>query len=147
MTIKKKLQENSDKIEKRLEEFEKIGNERLAKIPEKIEEFMTKKGISRRQGIVIIFIIAAGPPPTAIVATLTTVIATPTTPEKLIFGIPETISPAIDGTFKIKYAKIAIKNKIANTEPNVLGLAFNALELATADKVPFSSAITTYSKK
>ena len=58
MSIKKKLQENSDKIEKRLEEFEKIGNERLAKIPEKIEEFMTKKGISRRQGIVIIFIIA-----------------------------------------------------------------------------------------
>ena len=58
MSIKKKLQENSDKIEKRLEEFEKIGYERLAKIPEKIEEFMTKKGISRRQGIVIIFIIA-----------------------------------------------------------------------------------------
>ena len=58
MTIKKKWQENSEKIEKKLEEFERIGNERLAKIPEKIEEFMTKKGISRRQGIIIIFIMA-----------------------------------------------------------------------------------------
>ena len=58
MTISKKIKENTDKIEKRLEEFEIIGNEKLAKIPEKIEEWATKKGISRRQGIIIIFIMA-----------------------------------------------------------------------------------------
>ncbi len=58
MTIKKKLQENSDKIEKRLEEFETIGNEQMAKVADKIDEFFKKKKISKLQGFIIIFIMA-----------------------------------------------------------------------------------------
>jgi len=58
MTIKKKLQENSDKIEKRLEEFETIGNEQMAKVADKIDEFLKKKRISKLQGFIIVFIMA-----------------------------------------------------------------------------------------
>ena len=58
MSIKKKLQENSDKIEKRLEEFETIGNEQMAKVADKIDEFLKKKRISKLQGFIIIFIMA-----------------------------------------------------------------------------------------
>ena len=58
MTIKKKLQENSDKIEKRLEEFETIGNEQMAKVADKIDEFFKKKKISKVQGFIIVFIMA-----------------------------------------------------------------------------------------
>jgi hypothetical protein len=58
MTIKKKLQENSDKIEKRLEEFETIGNEQMAKVADKIDEFLKKKKISKLQGFIIVFIMA-----------------------------------------------------------------------------------------
>ena len=58
MSIKKKLQENSDKIEKRLEEFETIGNEQMAKVADKIDEFFKKKKISKVQGFIIVFIMA-----------------------------------------------------------------------------------------
>ena len=58
MTIKKKLQENSEKIEKRLEEFETIGNEQMAKVADKIDEFLKKKKISKLQGFIIVFIMA-----------------------------------------------------------------------------------------
>ena len=58
MTIKKKLQENSEKIEKRLEEFETIGNEQMAKVADKIDEFLRKKKISKVQGFIIVFIMA-----------------------------------------------------------------------------------------
>jgi t-SNARE complex subunit (syntaxin) len=58
MSIKKKLQENSEKIEKRLEEFETIGNEQMAKVADKIDEFLRKKKISKVQGFIIVFIMA-----------------------------------------------------------------------------------------
>ena len=58
MTIKKKMQESSDKIEKRLEEFETIGNEQMAKVADKIDEFLKKKRISKLQGFIIVFIMA-----------------------------------------------------------------------------------------
>ena len=58
MTIKKKMQESSDKIEKRLEEFETIGNEQMAKVADKIDEFLKKKRISKAQGAIIVFIMA-----------------------------------------------------------------------------------------
>ena len=58
MTIKKKMQESSDKIEKRLEEFETIGNEQMAKVADKIDEFFKKKKISKLQGFIIVFIMA-----------------------------------------------------------------------------------------
>ena len=58
MTIKKKLRENSEKIEKRLEEFETIGNEQMAKVADKIDEFFKKKKISKVQGFIIVFIMA-----------------------------------------------------------------------------------------
>ncbi len=58
MTIKKKLRENSEKIEKRLEEFETIGNEQMAKVADKIDEFFKKKKISKLQGFIIVFIMA-----------------------------------------------------------------------------------------
>ena len=58
MSIKKKLQENSEKIEKRLEEFETIGNEQMAKVADKIDEFLRKKKISKLQGFIIVFIMA-----------------------------------------------------------------------------------------
>lgn len=52
------MQENADKIEKRLEEFENIGNMQMAKVGDKIDEFIKKKGISKLQGAIIIFIMA-----------------------------------------------------------------------------------------
>ena len=58
MTIKEKMQENSEKIEKKLEEFEKIGNEQMAKVADKIDEFFKKKKISKLQGFIIVFIMA-----------------------------------------------------------------------------------------
>ena len=58
MSIKKKIQENNEKIEKRLEEFEKIGNEQRAKVADKIDEFFKKKKISKVQGFIIVFIMA-----------------------------------------------------------------------------------------
>jgi hypothetical protein len=58
MTIKEKMQENSEKIEKKLEEFEKIGNEQMAKVADKIDEFFKKKKISKVQGFIIVFIMA-----------------------------------------------------------------------------------------
>ena len=58
MTIKEKMQENSEKIEKKLEEFEKIGNEQMAKVADKIDEFFKKKKISKAQGAIIVFIMA-----------------------------------------------------------------------------------------
>ena len=58
MTIKKKIRENSEKIEKRLEEFETIGNEQMAKVADKIDEFFKKKKISKVQGFIIVFIMA-----------------------------------------------------------------------------------------
>jgi hypothetical protein len=58
MTIKKKLQENSEKIEKKLDEFEKIGNEQMGKVGDKFDEYLKKKKIGKWQGAIIVFIMA-----------------------------------------------------------------------------------------